>query len=255
MMIKNGRSLTTTSLGFFILILLTGCHPDKKGDVKVQLNGYVGSQPLSFTNTIYNDGMGKQFYFSNLQFYISHFNLVKDDNALVEIQKAAYFEYGNSAWHSFSVKEVPAGNYKGIQFSVGLDTAQNNIDPVVYENDPANPLAPKPDMYWAWLKHRFIVLEGRADTMGGNFASGAGLQYHVGRDTTYRTVTINGPSFSIDKDGTATINLNLDLLKIFYGSTDTLDMLKQSGTQSENNDLDVAIKFANQFSKAFSYSK
>jgi hypothetical protein len=111
-------------------------------------------------------------------------------------------------------------------------------------------------MYWSWLKHRFIILEGVTDTLGNNFNGGTiGLAYHVGTDTCYRTVTLTGLNITVDKNATKNINLNLDILKIFKGSSDALDMFQQPGTQSESSDLVVALKFADQFSKAFSYSE
>jgi hypothetical protein len=51
------------------------------------------------------------------------------------------------------------------------------------------------------------------------------------------------------------INLNLDLLKVFAAAPEPVNMFTQPGTQSEDADLPVAIQFSNQFSKSFSYSE
>jgi hypothetical protein len=146
--------------------------------------------PLSFSNTIYNDGAGKEFFFSKLKFYLSHIKLVRADNTEVEIKDAAFLDWSDNNWKSFSAN-VDAGTYKGIKFFVGLDPQQNAGNPDDYAAD--EPLGPKDDMFWEWLKHRFVVLEGTADTLGNNFGGGnIGLVYHTGRDTCYREVALSG---------------------------------------------------------------
>ncbi|MBL0309742.1 MAG: hypothetical protein IPP77_08745 [Bacteroidetes bacterium] len=203
-------------------------------------------------NTIYGDGAGKEFFFSAFKFYVSHIKLIKNDNSTVELSEVEFFDYSETISKSFSVN-APAGDYKGIEFFVGLDSAQDKTKP---EDYPASePLGPKTGMYWPWLNHRFVNLEGTADTLGQNFAGGnIGLNYHVGTDACYRQVSLLGKPFSIIDGASKTIYLNVDILKVFYGQTDSLDMFLNPGTQSENNDIGVAIKFADQFSKAFSYS-
>lgn len=239
-----------------LVLSLAGCksckEPDK-GNFTVQLQPMVGTQPLSFSNTLYNDGADKEFFFSKLKFYISHIKLVRADNTEVEIEDAAFFDWSDNNWKSFSA-EADAGTYKGVKFFVGLDPQQNAGNPDNYAADEA--LGPKDDMFWEWLKHRFVVLEGTADTLGNNFGGGVvGLVYHTGRDTCYREVVLSGPEFVVNAEGEKAINLQLDLLKIFTATPEPIHMFTQPGTQSEDADLPVALQFSNQFSKSFSYSE
>ena len=237
-----------------VVFISSCCKPEEQGNFTVQLNAFVGAQPLSFTNTIYTDSVAKEFFFSKLKFYVSHVKLIKADNSEVEIKDAAFLDYSDRNWKSFTAK-ADAGTYKGIKFSVGLDASQNQTDPDNYSGN--EPLGPKDDMYWDWLKHRFIVLEGTADTLGNGFNGGTkGLGYHVGTDVCYRTITLMGQNnFTVENDASKQINLNLDLLKIFKGSPDVIDMFQQPATQSEVGDIDIAEKFANLFATAFTYSE
>jgi hypothetical protein len=248
--------MKNTLIALLLLLGLAGCKSCKeedKGNFTVNLQGYVGSTPLSFSNTIYNDGAGKEFFFSKLKFYLSHIKLVRADNTEVEIKDAAFLDWSDNNWKSFSAN-VDAGTYKGIKFFVGLDPQQNAGNPDDYAAD--EPLGPKDDMFWEWLKHRFVVLEGTADTLGNNFGGGnIGLVYHTGRDTCYREVTLSGTEFTVNAEGGKSINLNLDLLKVFAAAPEPVNMFTQPGTQSEDADLPVAIQFSNQFSKSFSYSE
>jgi hypothetical protein len=96
------------------------------------------------------------------------------------------------------------------------------------------------------------VVEGRCDTT----TTGAGsynwfLRYHIGGNSYYRTTTIN-KNFSICCNNKATINLVLDVKKIFYGAQ-TLDIIAEPETQSGPTDNPaVAPKFVDNFSQAFS---
>jgi len=241
----------TISVALFFM--LYSCKKEgNQGTLTVKFAGYVGNEPLSFTDSIYFDGLGNEFYFSTLEMYIAHFSLVKSDNSLVEIDPVVFFNYSAPNWMSFTVN-APVGSYKGILFHFGLDPAQNSTNPQNYSDSVA--LGPQTNMYWIGMGHRFMALEGRRDTVGGNFVNGTGLVYHVGTDTCYRTVTINGPAFTISQGTNNQMNLNLDVLKIFYQPNDTLNMVLYPGTQSLSNDLPTAIKFANQITKAFSYSQ
>lgn len=236
-----------------LAFVLPACKDPKKeeGNLKIQLQPYVGSQPLSFSNTIYTDG-DREFFFSKLKFYISHVKLVKADNSEVEVEDVAFFNYSEYAWKSFTVKADP-GTYKGIKFSVGLDPAQNSTNPL--DLSSSDPLGPQDDMHWDWLKYRFIVMEGTADTLGNSFAGGVhGLVYHVGRDTCYRGVSLSGTEFTVNAEGEKLLNLKVDLLNVFQGA-DGIDMFVEKGTQSEDSDLDIAIKFINKFSESFSYAE
>jgi len=248
---KQFRGIWWLAVVVFLAVTVYSCKPKKEdGNFKVTLRGYFGSQPLSFSS-IYDAGDGKQYYFSKLKFFLSHITLIRTDNTEVEINPVAYFEFGSSKWSSFTAK-APAGDYKGIKLSVGLDPSQNNTEPDNYPAD--NPLGPKEDMFWSWLKHRFINLEGRGDTITGNFVNGVGLVYHVGLDTCYRTTILSNGEFTI-ADEDKEMFLHLDLKKVFSGSADAIDFYTEPGTQSEPGDLPTAIRFANKFSESFEYSE
>lgn len=230
-----------------------GCKEKDTGNFTVNLQGFVGSSPLSFVNSIYTDSISKEFYFSKLKFFLAHVKLVRMDNTEVEIADAVYFDYSDNNRNSFSA-DVDAGTYKGIKFNVGLDAQQNSTNPDDYGSDEA--LGPHDDMYWSWLKHRFIVLEGVADTAGNNFNGGVvSLGYHVGTDTCYKSVSLLGSDFTVNAGEKKSVALNLDLLKIFKNASNPIDMFKTPGTQSESADLHVALKFTDRFCESFSYSE
>ncbi|MCW5908983.1 MAG: hypothetical protein KIS94_14050 [Chitinophagales bacterium] len=236
---------------FLLVTFSAACKKEKPGNFTVNLQAYVGSQPLSFSNTIYNDG-NTEFYFSKLKFFASHFTLVRADNVEVKIKDAMFFDWSDNSWKSFSA-DVDAGTYKGLKFYVGLDPQQNATNPDDYKS--TEPLGPKTGMFWDWMKHIFVLLEGRADTLGQNFINSKALRYHTGTDTCYRAVVLTGNNIVINQGEKKSINLNVDLLKAFKEPPAPIDMFTQSETQSEGSELPLAIQFSDQFAKAFSYSE
>lgn len=242
---RNGTIL------FLLIIFFAGCKKEKPGNFTVNLQAYVGSQPLNFSNTVYTDG-NTEFYFSKLKFFTSHFTLVRADNTEVAFKDAMFFDWSDNNWKSFSAN-VDAGTYKGIKFYVGLDPQQNSTNPDDYKSN--EPLGPKTDMFWDWMKHIFVLLEGRADTIGQNFVNSKALRYHTGTDTCYRVVVITGNDIVINQGTNKNLNLNVDLLKVFKEPPTPVNMLTQSETQSEGNELPLAIQFSDQFAKAFTYSQ
>lgn len=251
-----------TAIALFITIGFTTCKkPAKEGTMTVTFTPTFNNKALSF-DSIYADQHGNYLYFSYLALFLSDFNLVKNDNSLVEIDSVIFFDYENQydpGWTSFSVT-VPTGSYKGITFNVGLDSAQNLTNP---GNFPAsNPLSPHINMFWdtsttgLYWGHRFVDLEGASSTNSG-FLPINTLEYHVGTDTCYRTnVVASGSPFSIG-GGNNNFNLNLDIYKIFY-SGPGFSFTNYPGTQSNPatpGDISVATQFSNQITQAFSYSQ
>lgn len=237
---------------FSVLVTIGGCKEKDKSNFTVTLKTFVSGQALTF-NSIYNDGISKEFYFNGIKFYLSHVKLIREDNSEVEIKDAVFFDYRDNDWKAFKA-EVPAGTYKGIKFGIGLDPVQNQIDP---DSRPdTDPLGPQEDMYWEWLKHRFINIEGVADTLGTNFSGATvGLTYHVGRDVTYRNATLTNGTFVVQEGSDKEIFLNLNLNKVFFEGPNAIDMFAVPGTQSEDADLYIANQFADKFSTAFSYTE
>jgi hypothetical protein len=93
---RNGTIL------FLLIIFFAGCKKEKPGNFTVNLQAYVGSQPLNFSNTVYTDG-NTEFYFSKLKFFTSHFTLVRADNTEVAFKDAMFFDWSDNNWKSFSL--------------------------------------------------------------------------------------------------------------------------------------------------------
>ena len=229
-------------------LLLSSCKKEEQGNFTMQVKAKYGDAAFAIHGANI-DPQGRRVQIDNLKFYLSHVKLIKTDNTEVDLKSVALCDFSNAGSLTFNVDKLE-GDFKAIKFSCGLDSLQNESDPL---NFPAgDPLSGENNMYWSWLKYQFQVVEGRCDTT----TTGTGsynwfLRYHIGGNSYYRTTTIN-KNFSICCNNKATINLVLDVKKIFYGAQ-TLDIITEPETQSGATDNPaVAPKFVDNFSQAFS---
>lgn len=232
---------------FFIALYSSSCKHDKEGNFTIQMDGKYGNQNfvLGTPNT---DLQGRRIQIEKLKFYLSHITLVKDNNEETEIKDVALINFENPG--SIIVNADVNGDFKAIKFGLGVDSIQNNTDPLSVPS--SNPLSGDNGMYWSWLKYQFEILEARCDTT----STGSGIfnwfpLYHIGGNAQYRQVVLN-KTFSVCCNNKSTVTLTLDVEKIFYGSTQTLDIITESTTQmGAGDDPNVAVKFVDNFSSAF----
>jgi hypothetical protein len=234
-------------LGF--VLVLSSCKPKTKdGNFTLQLKAKYGDQNFAI-HGINTDPQGRRIQIDNLKFYLSHIKLVKNDNSEVELKQVILCDFEDPTTLSFNLSDIN-GDFKAVKFSCGVDSAQNETDPLTLPR--SEPLSGENNMYWSWLKYQFQVLEARCDTTsGGAGAFNLFARYHIGGNALYRSATIS-KSFSVCCDNKATINLVLDVKRIFYGPQ-TLDISTEFETQSGASDNPViAPKFVDNFSAAFS---
>ena len=239
-------------LACFILFPSSCKKPVTGSTLTLQLNAKYGTQNFAL-NAANVDPQGRYIIMSALQFYLSHIYLIKTDSTKVKVSDIALFDFSNPSSLSVSIKNVE-GNFTGISFVCGLDSLTNDTtNPNNYS--PPNPLSGDYNTYWlAWNSYRFEVMEGKWDTAVMPIMH-YGIVYHIGRNLAYRQTQIN-KSFSVCCGTPYTLNLNLDVEKIFYNTStnETLDIATEGSTSSMPTDNPVILTtFADNFSTAFSY--
>lgn len=229
-----------------LLIGISSCKKPKEGNFTLKVAANYNGQAFTIgqSNT---DPQNRRIQTDVLKFYLSHITLVKTDNSEVEVKDAALIDFSNPSSLSINADKI-SGEFKAIRFGIGVDSIQNESDP----NGVAagSPLADN-DMYWSWLKYIFVKYEARCDTSG----TGSGVYnwfplYHLGGNSLYRTTTLS-KDFSVCCDDKLTLNLDLDVQKIFYSNTDTLDIITESTSQTSDH-YDDAVEFMDNIAKAFS---
>jgi hypothetical protein len=204
--------------------LLSGCKRDGDseptvGSVSFAVTNVVGTQPLALDGTAYTTASGETFTVSTFEYYLSNIKFTKSDGTTY----AAPNEYhlvntAKPASTSFTISNVPTGDYTGVSFIVGVDSTTTKGDPLALTGD----LNPANAMHWAWnTGHIFLKLEGTVTSASPSKV----LTCHIGgyRAPYSAIVTaapsLNGTTLLVRAGQSPKIDLTADVLKIFEGPT------------------------------------
>ncbi|MCS7068753.1 MAG: hypothetical protein RMK51_00990 [Meiothermus sp.] len=182
--------------------------------VELKINLRIGEQPLRFGQT-YQTPQGQRYQIEMLKFYLSEVALVRPDGSEVPAKGLVLADFrpgGPTQGVSVMKMDVPAGQYRGLRFNVGVPRELNHLDAGTQQM----PLGVNSGMYWAWNPgYIFYRLEGLALLPEGNQK----WVIHMGtdafripvrlQDLQTRRVQINIPPSG------GVITLNLDVSKAF----------------------------------------
>lgn len=154
--------------------------------VSLALNVMNGEQP--FTGHLTTQA-GQTITVTLWQLYVSNVALIKADGTELPLPGLSLLNLGGSdGAHNVPVLtgDVPAGEYRGVRFDVGVPRALNHLDA---STQPA-PLGLDVGMFWAWNPgYIFSRFEGRAQVGGQTRA----VALHMGADTRRLTVSLGDP--------------------------------------------------------------
>ena len=237
-------ALCTVSLS----LLSSSCEKDKDDDAglfSLRFSATAGTQPFQMDQT-FADEQGRNMRIETFLFYISNVKLIKSNQEEVALTDVALINFGQGTTEVEVV--VPHGDYSGIRFGLGLDTALNASDPSTFSS--THPLSSSMGTYWSWASmYKFAMLEGRVDTAGtpGN-QDDLLLSYHPGTNPLYRTVALNR-NFSVNDAYTYSIAINI--YELFNGAGGLIDVTTDNQTHTTPSDFHIAERFIDNFAGAF----
>ncbi len=213
-----------------------------KGKFDIEFDHQVANLPLVLnTNTYVNDN-GDDFKISTFKYYISNIKLQKENNEIISLPET-YFLIDESKEDSklISLEEVPEGDYKTLQYTIGVDSARNFSGAQTGALDPAN------GMFWTWNSgYIFLKFEGLSTT---STATDKSLVFHIGGakapNNCIRTVSLNLPSLlRIRKNTAPEIHLIVDASTLFKG-TNKINFSTLNFTMGGANSVKVADNYVN----------
>ena len=249
------------------IIFLASCKQNPPispiGEFNLQITPTISGLPF-VKNEIYQNVNNRSYQLENLGFYVSDIILFKSDGDTVRLKteendsevvlfnltdtKPAASSDGKGVVQHF---QVETGTYSGISFMLGVPESLNHGDPTDYPT--THPLSEFSGMHWTWNSgYIFLKIDGFIDstTVGPGSQLDHSLTYHIGLDTLARTQYFNGETFTIEADQALDYELELDINKLFYSATDTLNMVERHLTHT-NNDFDLAEEVINNFTNAW----
>lgn len=225
--------------------LLMGCEKDGAtptagvGTVELEMEHVVGTAPLTLNTTTYTTTQGDQFTVSTFRYYLSNITLQKADGTEY-VQPESYYlvNQGEEASRRLTLTNVPAGDYTGLTFTIGVDSARN------VSGVQQGALAPS-DMFWTWNSgYIYVKLEGTSPQ-----ARTGGLVFHIGGfqspNNTIRTVSpsLNGKSILVRPDHAPEVHFKVDVLKMFAGPN-PVRFAELSNTMGGPNSVRVANNYS-----------
>lgn len=204
-------SVYLLSLLFFVAVSCTKNHNEvvpevTKGNVSIQM-GYRFDASAFVSDTLaFTHPLGYKMSVVNLQFYLSDVKLINADGSTFLVSQAFYFDAKDPKFNKVTLIDIPAGNYSGMSFNIGLDSLMNkpNYLPATVENN---------NMEWPLAMgggYHFMKLEGNYTDTGGTH----GYAMHVGRNENLVPVTLSNKSFTVGSE-TATVQLKMNISEWF----------------------------------------
>jgi hypothetical protein len=229
--------------------------PTDKGSIEIEFDNVAGDEDLALNTGVYTNAVGETYSISKFNYYISNI-ILKNENGTdyVVPQDESYFlvQEEDEATHVVELEDVPAGNYTGITFTVGVDSAKCAA-PVDERTGVLDPAAGGADMYWGWNSgYIFLKMEGTSPaSMMGDFF------YHIGGFGGYSSATINniktisltipgGAKGTVRTDVTPEMHLLIDAKKVLDGSTN-VSIAANSMVMFTDYSVNIANNYANMF--------
>lgn len=187
------------------------------GHLKIVFENVVGSVPLQLGTSVYTNAAGNTFSVSTYRYYISNIKLWRADNTFYsEPESYHLINEALSASKSFTIHDVPGGDYQRVSFIIGVDSARNTAGAQTGALDPMN------GMYWDWNTGYIMAkLEGKSPQSA---AIDSGIVFHMGgfggQYSVLRTVSLQLPQLAnVTENKTPSIHIKSDVLEWFRTPT------------------------------------
>ncbi|MBN8666068.1 MAG: hypothetical protein J0M30_01105 [Chitinophagales bacterium] len=233
--------------------------PGDKGELVLEFDNIVGGTDLQLNTGVYTNAAGEEFKISMLNYYISNIVLTNEDGTTYTMPRdSSYFLIKEeNPSREIELGNVPAGNYTGISFLLGIDSTKNTA-PVGERTGCLDPAGDGAGMYWTWNSgYIFLKMEGPADAAT---SADKKFRYHIGGFGGYSSTTINNiKKFNLavpagsraevrkDKAHGPVIHILADAAKVMNGSTN-VSIAANTTVMFSPYSVNIANNYAGMFS-------
>jgi hypothetical protein len=203
--------------------------PSNLGPLSIHMVNRAGSETLVLGNN-YVNANGDTLKFSIFNYYISNIKLIKEDGSeWSQPYDSSYYliKQIDPSSTSFIIPDVPAGNYTGISFIIGVDSAKS-VSSIDDRPGVLDPTQGAKGMYWAWNSgYIFFKAEGTSPQAPINpNTSQRTFMYHIGGYGGYTQATVNnikqvtlqfpaGSKAEVGNDASPELYIVADVLEMF----------------------------------------
>ncbi len=251
---------------FSIILFSVSCSKDEvatgPGTLILHFDNVVGNADLQLNTTTnpFKNAKGEEYKITMLQYYVSSIKLKRSDGTVFtdEVKSdgsAGYYLIDEAVVESQDVvlKNVPAGDYTEVTFTIGVDANQVNQGAQTGALDPAK------GMFWSWNSgYIFVKLEGASPVATGML--GTAFQYHVGgykedpananlvNNIKTITLSFNGDAAPVKAGHEPEVHLLYDVNKFFDGTGVQVTFTSNTMRHSPKSCVDVAANIPGVFS-------
>lgn len=236
---------------FCILLLLgtvfqeVSARPPRqtKGSITLKFANVVNDQILRLNDTshLYYNANGDDFYVTTFKYYISNIVLTRINGDTVHVPDSYFLiNAADSGSLSQELPNVPAGRYKAIAFTIGIDSLRN------FSGAQSGCLDPAKGMFWTWKSgYIFVKMEGVSSKSTNKKNK---LVYHIGGaiapDNTIREFSQALPSKLKIKGGKSSeIDITANAASLFRGNA-TVKFSELSFTMGGPKSVIIADNYA-----------
>ncbi len=238
-----------TTLSKYSLILaatailgLDSCKRDKDpepgpavpvyGSVNGKINYVFGTDmvPWQLNKLYIHPKTGDSLTFTNFRFFISNFKLKKADGTWWTQPESYYLiDAKTAAESSFSIPNVPEGEYTAVQYTMGIDSLHN------VSGAQTGALTLSSGMFWDW-NSGYIMLKAEGDSPNsptGKFALHLGGFSGTNNIVTIKTAEF-GKTVKVTNGTTPTMTLTVNPARLWHTSPSvaTLSVIHMPGAEA-----------------------
>lgn len=207
-----------------VISCLMACKKDnqetgikEKGTFTLEFENTVSGKPLVLNSQNYINAHGDSYTISTFKYYVSNVKLSKADGSSFNIPESYILVDASKPSSSFvKMVDIPAGDYTGIAYTIGVDKERNLAGAQTGALDPAL------GMFWTWNSgYIFVKLEGKSPQ---STAADNSLTFHIGgivepNNTirTFSTAFSSANPLRIRHDKIPQIHFKVDAGSLFNG--------------------------------------
>ncbi len=198
-------------IAVFSIISISSCKKDdtttpeptpQQSGINLTVDYSIDNTSLYTDSFLYTSAAGLNYSINRFQYYLTSIKLIRPDNSEVTVATNHYFDAFDASTATISSPDVPAGNYIGVKFKIGVDSTLNYWDslPVTVENT---------NMLWPLMMgggYHFLKFEGYYKDAGNSY----GYAMHLGTNACIIPITIL-KNITISSGSATSLNMHMNI--------------------------------------------
>jgi len=215
---------------------------EPKGTLYLYFNHFSDNEKLGLNDpkAIYHNANGDDYKVAVFKYYISNIKLLRK-NGRPEILPSTYFlvDVSDTLTLARKITDIPVGEYSGISFIIGVDSARN------FAGAQADDLDPSRGMFWTW-NNGYIFLKFEGESIKST-ARQHRLTFHIGGVENPNTIKIFKTELDqplvVTKEKPAKLEFKANVMNLFRGKT-VIDFSKLNTVMGGANANIIAENYA-----------